>query len=30
MESKRKTINVKIINNTKAYIICISKPNFIS
>ena len=30
MESKRKTINVNIINNTKAYIICISKPNFIS
>ena len=30
MENKRKIINVKIINNTKDYIRCVSKPNFIS
>ena len=30
MENKRKRTNVKIINNTKDYIRCVSKPNFIS
>ena len=30
MENKRKRINVKIINNTKDYIRCVNRPNFIS
>ena len=30
MESKRKRINVKLINNAKDYVRCVSKPNFVS
>ena len=30
MENLRKEINVKLINNTKDYVRCVSKPNFIS
>ena len=30
MENIRKTINVKLINNSKDYVRCISKANFIS
>ena len=30
MENLRKKINVKLINNTKDYVRCVSKPNFIS
>ena len=30
MENIRKKINVKLINNSKDYLRCVSKPNFIS
>ena len=30
MENLRKRINVELINNSKDYVICVSKPNFIS
>ena len=30
MENSRKRINVKLINNSKDYLRCVSKPNFIS
>ena len=30
MENLRKRISVKLINNSKGYVICVSKPNFIS
>ena len=30
MENIRKRINVKLINNSKDYVRCVSKPNFIS
>ena len=30
MENLRKRINVRLINNSKDYLRCVSKPNFIS
>ena len=30
MENVRKRISVKVINNSKDYVRCVSKPNFIS
>ena len=30
MENVRKRISVKLINNSKGYLRCLSKPNFIS
>ena len=30
MENVRKRISVKLINNSKGYLRCVSKPNFIS
>ena len=30
IENQRKTINVKLINDKKTYLICVNKPNFIS
>ena len=30
MENIRKRINVKLINNSKDYLRCVSKPNFVS
>ena len=30
MENLRKTINVKLINNTKDYVKCVRKPTFVS
>ena len=30
MENLRKRINVKLFNNSKDYVRCVSKPNFIS
>ena len=30
MENIRKKINVKLVNNLKDYLTCVSKPNFIS
>ena len=30
MENLRKSINVKLVNNVKDYVKCVSRPNFVS